>query len=99
MEQNLPLLALGAVALTALLSRATLSWLGLRRRLAAAFLAGLALPLSATSAAFVYVVVQPASQQPGAGMFFAMIALLSLYAVPLCLFASLFAVFAFRHRA
>lgn len=98
MQENFVWLAIGASAITAVITRAVLVRTGARRRTIVALLSGLTLPLSATAAAWFFMIIQPPSEQAGAGMLFAMIALAAVFALPLCLLASLATMLLFSRR-
>ena len=85
MRDTILYLALGEIIVTALLARVLLKRLGKQRWIASAALSGVALPIVAVAAAWLFMTSQPASQQPGGGMMFAMVLLLALYAAPVCL--------------
>lgn len=97
MEYQLFLVAVGAAALTALITRAALSRIAARRWIAATLLSGTALPITATVTFWILLNVLPPLEQAGAGMLFALVGLASLVALPLCMLASL-AVLVFSRR-
>ena len=80
-ERLLYLVLIGAL-LTFIITQAVLKWLPHRGWLTPAVLSGLILPVLATTFGWLFMLM---SATPGAGMVFAMVALLSFWSLPVCL--------------
>jgi len=91
MNMTLFYLAMLEAALTFMLARVSLTMVPAERRVAAAVLVGVALPLLATAAALVFFAFQPAHKDGWSDLALMAMLTLALYALPVCIGASLLA--------